>query len=53
MNIREELLKEKSYSKTQALKVSAFACSSPKHFKELMQFFFQMNTGLHKELHGV
>ena len=39
MNIREELLKEKNYSKTQALKISAFACSSPKHFKELMQCF--------------
>ena len=39
MNIREELLKEKNYSKTQALKISAYACSSPKHFDELMGCF--------------
>ena len=39
MNIREELLKEKNHSKAQALKISEFACSSPKHFKELMQCF--------------
>lgn len=39
MNIQEELLKEKNHSKTQALKISNYACSSPKHFKELMQCF--------------
>ena len=39
MNIREELLKEKNYSKKQALKISAYACSSAKHFRELMQCF--------------
>lgn len=39
MNIREELLKEKIHSKQQALKVSAYACSSAENFKELMQCF--------------
>jgi hypothetical protein len=39
MNIREELLKEKNHLKTQALKISKFACSSPKHFAALMQCF--------------
>jgi hypothetical protein len=39
MNIREELLKGKNYSKTQALHLSAYACSSPKHFSELMECF--------------
>ena len=39
MDIREELLKEKNHSKTQALKISNYACSSPKHFKELMGCF--------------
>jgi hypothetical protein len=39
MNIRDELLKEKNHTKTQALKISVYACSSPKHFKELMQCF--------------
>ncbi len=39
MNIREELLKEKNYTKEQALKISEYACSSPKYFKELMQCF--------------
>jgi hypothetical protein len=39
MNIREELLKEKIHLKTQALKISEYACSSPAHFKELMQCF--------------
>ena len=39
MNIRDELLKEKYYFKGHALKVSEFACSSPKHFKELMECF--------------
>jgi hypothetical protein len=39
MNIREELLKEKNYSKEKALTISAYACSSPKHFRELMKCF--------------
>ncbi|MBV9986520.1 MAG: hypothetical protein JO301_02505 [Chitinophagaceae bacterium] len=37
MNLRDEILKE--HSKSQALKVAAYACSSPKNFKELMQCF--------------
>ncbi len=40
MNIREALLKEKKHSKQQALKISEYACSSSKYFKELMQCFF-------------
>lgn len=40
MNIHKELLKEKNHTKEQALKISAYACSSSKHFKELMQCFF-------------
>lgn len=39
MNIQEELLKEKVHSKEQALKISSYCCSSPKHFKTLMQCF--------------
>ncbi len=39
MNIREELLRDKIHLKEQALKISTYACSSPKHFKELMQCF--------------
>ena len=39
MNIREELLRDKIHLKEQALKISAYACSSPKNFKELMQCF--------------
>jgi len=39
MNIREELLKEKIHLREQALKISSYACSSPKHFKKLMQCF--------------
>jgi hypothetical protein len=39
MNIREELLKEKKHTKEQALKVSEYACSSAKNFKELIQCF--------------
>jgi len=38
MNLREELLKEKNHSKTQALKISAFACSSPKHIVQIFIF---------------
>jgi hypothetical protein len=37
MNIRDEILKE--HSKTQALKVAAYACASKKNFKELMDCF--------------
>lgn len=39
MNIREALLREKNHTKEQALKISAYACSSPQYFKELMQCF--------------
>jgi len=39
MNIHEELLKEKNHSKQQALKISEYACSSPKYFAALMQCF--------------
>jgi len=39
MNISKEILKEKNYSKEQALKISEYACSSAGHFKELMQCF--------------
>ncbi len=37
MNIREEILKE--HSKTQAMKIAAYACTSKKNFKELMHCF--------------
>jgi len=39
MNIKEELLKEKVQTKTQALAIAEYACSSPKHFKELIKCF--------------
>ena len=39
MNIREELLKDKLHLKEHALKITAFACSSSKNFKVLMQCF--------------
>jgi hypothetical protein len=39
MNIREELLKEKTHSKTAADKITVYACSSPTHFKQLMDCF--------------
>ena len=39
MNIREALLKEKNHNKAQALKITAYACSTPEYFKELMQCF--------------
>jgi|SRR5690242_323199 len=39
MNIKEELLKEKIQTKTKALAIAEFACSSPKNFKELMKYF--------------
>ncbi len=37
MIIKDEILKE--HSKTQALKIAAYACTSKKNFKELMQCF--------------
>lgn len=37
MVIRDEILKE--HSKTQALKIAAYACGSKKNFKELMKCF--------------
>lgn len=37
MIIRDEVLKE--HSKTQALKIAAYACASKKNFKELMECF--------------
>ena len=40
MNIKEELLKEKIQTKTKALAIAEYACSSPEFFKELMQCFF-------------
>jgi hypothetical protein len=39
MNIREELLKEKIHTKAHAMEITGYACSSPKHFKELMDCF--------------
>jgi hypothetical protein len=39
LNIREEILKE--HSKTQALRVADYACSSPKNFRELMACFME------------
>ncbi len=39
MNIREELLRDKIHLKERALKISAYASSSPEYFKELMQCF--------------
>ncbi len=39
MNIPEELLKGKTHTKKQALKISVYACSSTKRFKELIQCF--------------
>src|SRR4051794_4504917 len=39
MNIKEELLKEKIQTKTKALAIAEYACSSPKYFKELMKCF--------------
>lgn len=40
MNIREELLKEKIETRQKALEIAEYACSSSKHFKELMKCFF-------------
>lgn len=39
MNIREDILQEKIYSKTDALRISEYACSSKNNFEELMQCF--------------
>jgi hypothetical protein len=39
MNIREELLKEKIHTKSHAMEITNYACSSAKHFKELMDCF--------------
>jgi len=39
MNIREALLEDKTQNKERALQVAAYACSSAKNFKELMQCF--------------
>lgn len=39
MNIREELLKEKNHSKQLVLKISEYACFSPKNFAALMKCF--------------
>ena len=40
MNIREELLKEKTFTKKQCVEISNFAMASPENLKELMSFFF-------------
>ena len=39
MNLRQEILKEKMYTKDQALTVSDYACSTPGRFKQLMECF--------------
>jgi len=39
MNIKEDLLKEKNQTKTKALAIAEYACSSQKHFKELIKCF--------------
>jgi hypothetical protein len=39
MNIKEELLKEKIQTRTQALAIAEYASSSPTHFKELINCF--------------
>ena len=39
MDLGKEILKEKVYSKQQALKISKYACSGPDRFAELMQCF--------------
>jgi hypothetical protein len=44
LNIRDEILKE--HSRTQALKVASYACSSKKNFKELMQCFLANDSRL-------
>jgi hypothetical protein len=44
MNLAEEILSE--HSKTHAMKIAAYACTSPKHFKELMKCFMSDNYRL-------
>lgn len=39
MNIREALLQEKMHTKTRANSITDYACTSPDHFKELMNCF--------------
>lgn len=39
MNIKEALLEDKIQSRAKALQVAEYACSSAKHFKELVQCF--------------
>lgn len=39
MNVREALLEDKIQNRAKALLVAEYACSSAKHFKELMQCF--------------
>ncbi len=39
MILRDELLREKVHSKAHATEITHYACSSPKHFKELMDCF--------------
>ena len=39
MNIKEELLKQQIHFKADALRITEYACSSPKRFKELMDCF--------------
>jgi len=39
MNIQGELIKEKVHSKAHATEITNYACSSPTHFKELMDCF--------------
>ncbi|MBV9961617.1 MAG: hypothetical protein JO072_05165 [Parafilimonas sp.] len=46
MKIHEELLKDKVFLKEHALKIAIYSCSSPKHFKALMQCFLSDNYRL-------
>lgn len=39
MNIKEELLKQKIHFKADALRITEYACSSPRHFKALIDCF--------------
>jgi dihydroorotase len=39
MNIRNALLEDKIQNRNKAVSIAEYACSSPKHFKELMQCF--------------
>ena len=40
MNLKEELLKDKTFTKKQCVEISNFAMATPKNLKELMSFFF-------------